>query len=349
MIISRTPYRISFLGGGTDYPAWYEKHGGCVLAAAINRYCYIFCRQLPPFFEHRHRVVYGQIEMVKTVEEIAHPAVREALRFMRIEQGLEIHHDGDLPKQSGLGTSSSFAVGLLNALHALKGEMTTPDELAREATHVERDLCGDNVGSQDQVTAAHGGFNYIRFLPGDIITVHPIIASAQRLELFQQHLMLYFTGFARVASEIAAEQIQNMPKKETELHAMQAMVQEGVSILREGHDLREFGELLREGWKLKRTLSSRISNSHIDAIYDKALAVGALGGKLCGAGGGGFLLLFVEPDKQRSVRQALKDYLHVPFSFDWLGSRIIFYQPNAQGKGPDSAIGGGDTPRRLNG
>lgn len=342
MIISRTPYRVSFFGGGTDYPVWYEKHGGCVLAAAINRYCYIFCRHLPPFFKHRHSIIYSKIELVRKVDEIVHPAVREALRLMSITEGLDIHHDGDLPKQTGLGTSSSFAVGLLNALHALKGEMTTPDQLAREATCVERDLCGDNVGSQDQVTAAHGGFNHVRFLPGGIVTVHPVVVSAERLELFQEHLMLLFTGFSRVSSEIAAEQIQNTPKRETQLHAMQAMVQEGVDILREGRELRQFGELLHEGWKLKRTLSSRISNSDIDAIYDEALAAGALGGKLCGAGGGGFLLLFVEPDKQTSVRRALKDHLHVPFSFDWLGSRIIFYQPDALGKSPDSAIGGKD-------
>lgn len=339
MIISRTPYRISFFGGGTDYPGWYEEHGGCVLAAAINRYCYITCRYLPPFFEHKHRIVYGQVEMVKTVDEIVHPAVREALRFMQIEQGLEIHHDGDLPRQSGLGTSSSFAVGLLNSLHALNGEMTTPEQLAHEATCVERDLCHDNVGSQDQVTAAHGGFNHVRFLPGNIITVHPIVLSAQRLELFQKHLMLFFTGFSRVASQIAAEQIHNIPTRDTELHAMQAMVEEGMDILRSGRDICQFGALLRESWRLKRTLSSHISNSHIDAIYDKACSAGALGGKLCGAGGGGFLLLFVEPDRQPAVREALKGYLHVPFAFDWLGSKIIFYQPNAQGKSLISAGG----------
>ncbi|NQT93010.1 MAG: kinase [Lentisphaerae bacterium] len=342
MIISRTPYRISFFGGGTDYPVWYEKHGGAVLAAAINRYCYIFCRHLPPFFKHRHSIIYSKIELVEKVDEIVHPAVREALRLMSITEGLDIHHDGDLPKQTGLGTSSSFAVGLLNALHALKGEMTTPEQLAQEATRVERDLCGDNVGSQDQVTAAHGGFNHVRFLPGGIVTVHPMIVPAERMELFQQHLVLLFTGFSRVASEIAAEQIQNTPKRETELHTIHDMVQEGVDILRDGSDLRQFGKLMHEGWKLKRTLSSRISNSEIDAIYDKALAAGALGGKLCGAGGGGFLLLFVEPDKRETVCQAMEDRLHVPFSFDWLGSRIVFYQPDARGKDADSAIGGND-------
>jgi D-glycero-alpha-D-manno-heptose-7-phosphate kinase len=342
MIISRTPYRISFFGGGTDYPVWYEKHGGAVLAAAINRYCYIFCRRLPPFFEHRHSIVYSRIELTKEVNDIAHPAVREAFRFMGVEDGLDVHHIGDLPKQTGLGTSSSFAVGLLNALHALKGEMTTPEQLAREATHIERDMCGDNVGSQDQVTAAHGGVNLIRFLPGDIITVHPVIVSAERFQLLQDHLMLLFTGFSRVASEIAAEQIRNTPKRETELRRMQDMVEEGVNILRQGRDLRGFGELLHEGWQLKRTLSNRISNADIDGIYDQARAAGALGGKLCGAGGGGFLLLFVEPEKHASVRRALSDHLHVPFSFDWLGSRIIFYQPNAPNPGQGSILPGPD-------
>lgn len=342
MIISRTPYRISFFGGGTDYPVWYEKHGGSVLAAAINRYCYIFCRPLPPFFEHRHSIIYSKIELVREVDEIRHPAVREALRLMSITEGLDIHHDGDLPKQTGLGTSSSFAVGLLNALHALKGEMTTPEQLAQEATRVERDLCGDNVGSQDQVTAAHGGFNLIRFMPGNIITVHPVLLPPERLESFQDHLMLVFTGFSRVASEIAAEQIENTPKRETELHTMQDMVEKGVDILRDGQDIRRFGELMHEGWQLKRTLSARISNDEIDAIYDEARQAGALGGKLCGAGGGGFLLLFVEPHKQESVREAMKDRLHVPFSFDWLGSRIIFYQPAERGRSPDLAIGGKD-------
>ena len=198
MIISRTPYRISFFGGGTDYPDWYLKHGGSVIATSISRYCYLTCRYLPPFFSHRHRIVYSEIESVGDVSAIKHPAVRECLKFLGIEKGVEIHHDGDLPKQSGLGTSSAFAVGLLNALHALRGEMTTPMQLATEAIHVERDLCRENVGSQDQVTAAFGGLNFIRFSSGGI-TVQPITLSLQRLKLFQEHLMLFFTGFSRTA------------------------------------------------------------------------------------------------------------------------------------------------------
>ena len=328
MIISRTPYRISFFGGGTDYPAWYEKNGGCVLATSINRYCYITCRYLPPFFQHKHRVVYSKIESTASVDEIQHPAVRECLRFLDYTDGMEIHHDGDLPKQSGLGTSSSFAVGLLHALHALRGEMVGPMQLTTEAIHVERDLCRENVGSQDQVTTAHGGLNFVEFLPGDVIKVHPLTILPGRRMLFQSHLMLLFTGFSRTASDVAAEQIQNIPKKEHELHALQQMVKEGVRILSSAGDIREFGRLMHEGWKIKRTLSSKISNAEIDTIYETALKAGALGGKLCGAGGGGFLMLFAEPDRQPAIRQALTTYLHVPFEFESDGSRIILYQPN---------------------
>lgn len=329
MIISRTPYRISFFGGGTDYPAWYEGHGGSVLAASINRYCYLTCRYLPPFFKHKHRIVYSIIEDAQTIDEIKHPAVRECLRFLNIAEGVELHHDGDLPKQTGLGTSSSFTVGLLHVLHALKGEMPTPMQLTREAIHVERNLCRENVGSQDQVTAAHGGFNLIHFAAGDRITLQPVTLSAARLECFQRHLMLFFTGFARIASEVAAEQIQNIPKKKAELASMQAMVAEGVRLLAGHNDLRDFGRLLHESWQLKRSLSQRISSVEIDRIYERARQAGALGGKLCGAGGGGFLLLFVEPDQQPAVKTALRDYLHVPFGLEWLGSQIIFFQPNS--------------------
>ena len=340
MIISRTPFRISFFGGGTDYPVWYEKHGGCVLAATINRYCYISCRYLPPFFKHRHRIVYSQIEMTRTVDEIKHPVVKEGIRFLNFSDGLEIHHDGDLPARTGIGSSSSFTVGLLHSLHALRGERATPMQLAREAIHIERDLCRENVGSQDQLLAAYGGVNHIRFQPGDIITVQPITVSADRLDLLQRHLMLFFTGFSRLATEVAAEQIKNTPRKESELSAMQAMVDEGMNILSSNEDIHSFGKLLHEGWQLKRTLSSRISNDNIDAIYDKALKAGAIGGKLCGAGGGGFLLLFVEPDRQAVLVDALKGYLHVPFEFDWLGSQIIFYQPErARGIAADHANG----------
>lgn len=327
MIISRTPYRVSFFGGGTDYPAWYREHGGAVLAAAIARYCYLTCRWLPPFFEHKSRVVYSIIESVQRVEDIQHPAVRECLQLLGIRDGIEIHHDGDLPKMTGLGTSSSFTVGLLHALHALRGEFRSKMQLATEAIHVERDLCGDRVGSQDQVSAAFGGLNHVRFAPDDSIAVEPVPLSAERLQEFQDSLLLFFTGFSRHSSEVVAEQLENVPRKNKELAEMAAMVDAGLRLLTDHGDLADFGRLLHESWLLKRSLSSRVSSPEIDAMYETARKAGALGGKITGAGGGGFLLLFVERDRQPAVRQALAHLLHVPFDLDHSGSQIIFSNP----------------------
>ena len=327
MIISRTPYRVSFFGGGTDYPAWYRDHGGAVLSAAIARYCYITCRWLPPFFAHKSRIVYSIIEDIQRVEDIQHPAVREALLYLGIRDGIEIHHDGDLPKMTGLGTSSSFAVGLLHALHALRGEFRSKMQLAEEAIHVERDRCGDRVGSQDQVSAAFGGLNHVRFAPDDSIAVEPVPLPAERMAAFQDSLLLFFTGFSRYSSEVVAEQLQNVPNKNKELSEMAAMVDEGLRILADGGDLADFGRLLHESWLLKRSLSSRVSTPEIDAMYETARKAGAIGGKITGAGGGGFLLLYVEPDRQPAVRQALSHLLHVPFDLDHAGSQIIFSNP----------------------
>ncbi len=327
MIISRTPYRVSFFGGGTDYPAWYREHGGAVLAAGIARYCYLTCRWLPPFFEHKSRVVYSIIEDVHRVEEIRHPAVRECLLDLDIRDGIEIHHDGDLPKMTGLGTSSSFTVGLLHALHALRNETRTPLQLATEAIHVERDRCGDRVGSQDQVSAAFGGLNHIRFAPDDSIAVTPVALPAERMAEFQDSLLLFFTGFSRYSSEVVAEQLQNIPQKGAELAEMAAMVDQGLDILTKGSDLSDFGRLLHESWMLKRSLSGRVSTPEIDAMYAAARQAGAVGGKITGAGGGGFLLLYVEPDRREAVRQALASLLHVPFDLDHAGSQIIFSNP----------------------
>jgi D-glycero-alpha-D-manno-heptose-7-phosphate kinase len=327
MIISRTPYRVSFFGGGTDYPAWYRDHGGAVLAAAIARYCYITCRWLPPFFEHKSRIVYSIMESVRRVEEIQHPAVREALLDLGIRDGIEIHHDGDLPKMTGLGTSSSFAVGLLHALHALRGEYRSKLQLAEEAIHIERDRCGDRVGSQDQVTAACGGLNHIRFAPDDSISVSPVSLPAERMQEFQDSLLLFFTGFSRLSTEVVAEQLDNIPRKQKELTEMAAMVDQGLRILTAGRDLADFGRLLHESWRLKRSLSARVSSPEIDAMYATARQAGAIGGKIAGAGGGGFLLLFVERDRQAAVRQALRHLLHVPFDLDHAGSQIIFSNP----------------------
>ncbi|NCA82487.1 MAG: kinase [Opitutae bacterium] len=327
MIISRTPYRVSFFGGGTDYPAWYREHGGAVLAAGIARYCYITCRWLPPFFAHKSRIVYSIIEDVMKAEEIQHPAVRESLLHLGIREGIEIHHDGDLPKMTGLGTSSSFTVGLLHALHALRGEFRSKMQLATEAIHVERDRCGDRVGSQDQVSAAFGGLNHIRFAPDDALSVEPVPLPAARMAQLQDSLLLFFTGFSRYSSEVVAEQLQNVPQKGKELSEMAAMVGQGLHLLTGGGDLADFGRLLHEGWRLKRSLSSRVSTPEIDAMYETARKAGAIGGKITGAGGGGFLLLYVEPERQPAVRKALSRLLHVPFDLDHSGSQIIFSNP----------------------
>ncbi len=325
MIISRTPFRISFFGGGTDYPAWYREHGGAVLATSINKYCYISCRYLPPFFDYKSRIVYSKLEFVKHASEIQHPAVRAALQFLKIDDGVEIHHDGDLPARTGLGSSSTFTVGLLHSLYALRGQMASKMQLARDAIHVEHDLLHESVGAQDQVITAHGGLNRIDFAPDDTFSLHPIILKKDRLVALQSHCMLIFTGFTRFASEIAAEQIEKTPERKPELSAMFQMVDEATRILRGSGDLAEFGRLLHENWGLKRRLSSRISTTEIDAIYEAGRQAGALGGKLLGAGGGGFLLLFARPEDQGRIRSKLEKLLHVPFRFESLGSQIIHY------------------------
>lgn len=325
MILSRTPFRISFFGGGTDYPAWYSQHGGAVVAAAINHYCYLSCRRLPPFFEHRYRLAYSQLETTRSVDEIKHPAIRACLQHMQVPEGLEIHHDSDLPKQSGLGTSSSFAVGMLHALHRMRGESPSALQLAEEAIHVERVLCGENVGSQDQVTAAFGGLNRISFGRDGSLGVTPLALPDDRRTLFNQHLMLFFTGFSRIASDVVVEQLQNLPQRERQLREMGQMVDHAIDLLKAPRNsLADFGRLMHEGWQLKRSLSSRISNGEIDEAYETARRHGALGGKLCGAGGGGFLLLFAEPAQQAAIRLGLSRLLHVPFEFDFTGSQIIF-------------------------
>lgn len=325
MIISKTPFRISFFGGGTDYPVWYRENSGAVLVTAIDKYCYITCRYLPPFFEHKHRIVYSKIENVKYLNEIQHPAVKSILEFCKIDKGIEIHHDGDLPARAGLGSSSSFTVGLLHSLYALKGYIISEGQLAKEAIYIEREILKENVGSQDQVAVAYGGFNKIIFNKDDEFRVEPITVKKERIQQLQDHLMLIFTGFSRYASDIAKEQIKNTPNKKKELSIMQQMVDEAIDILNDDRDILEFGKLLYEAWRIKKSLSDKISNSVVDEIYDMALRAGALGGKLLGAGGGGFMLLFVPPERQQKIREMLKDLLEVGFSFDNEGSRIIYY------------------------
>jgi D-glycero-alpha-D-manno-heptose-7-phosphate kinase len=325
MIISRTPFRISFFGGGTDYPIWYKENSGSVLATTINKYCYITTRYLPPFFDHNSRIIYSKVEEVRRVDEIAHPAVRECLRYMNIDKGVELHHDGDLPARTGLGSSSSFTVGLLHALYALKGSMPTKRQLALEAIHLEQNVMKENVGSQDQVLAAFGGFNLIEFGGPDQVRVQPVTLSAERLRDFQDRMILFFTGFSRTASEIAAEQVRNTPNKKEELKSLHQMVGRALEILNSKRDLSEFGKLLHESWLIKRGLSDKITTPRIDEIYTAARDTGALGGKLLGAGGGGFMLIFAPPESHARIKERLKKLLCVPFRFEGLGSQIIFY------------------------
>jgi len=328
MIITRTPYRMSFFGGGTDYPAWFREHGGSVLATTVNKYCYISCRNLPPFFEHRSRIVYSRIENVTSNDDIQHPAVRGVLKFLGVNDGLEIHHDGDLPARTGLGSSSAFTVGLLHAVQALKGMMPTKMELARDAIHVEQEILRESVGCQDQVLAAFGGLVKIDFESTGGIGVNPVVLTAHRENELQSHLLLFFTGFARTASEIAQEQINRVALLTKELTELNAMVKEAQSVLCSGQDIGEFGRLLHESWTVKRSLTPRIATAAIDEIYDAARHAGALGGKLMGAGGGGFMMLFARPEHHEGIKQALRDFLHVPFGFETGGSQIIVYQPD---------------------
>lgn len=327
MIISRTPFRISFFGGGTDYPDWFKDNQGAVLATTIDKYCYITARYLPPFFEHRSRIIYSKMEHVVNVDEIDHPSVRETLRFLNIEKGVEIHHDGDLPARAGLGSSSSFTVGLLNSLYALKGIMPTKEQLAKEAIHIEQNMIRENVGCQDQILAAYGGLNLIEF-GHEGPKVRRVTLAPEKINMLESHVMMFFTGFARIASEVAAHQIRNIPNKTSELKTMCGLVYTAMDALNQGN-FKKFGELLHESWMIKRGLTDKITNAMIDETYAKARAAGALGGKIMGAGGGGFIMIYAEPDKQPAVRAALKHLLEIPVCFETLGSQIIFYQPNS--------------------
>lgn len=337
MIISRTPYRLSFFGGGTDYPQWYLREEGAVLSTTIDKYCYVSCRYLPPFFNIKHRIVWSHIETVSSIGEILHPAVREGLRFLGFDdsQGVEIQHQGDLPARSGIGSSSSFSVGLVKALTGLKGGMLGKMELARQAVTLEQEILRETVGCQDQVAAAFGGFNFIRFLRDGQIHVEPLTLSAGRLAELEQHLILLYTGTSRFGSEIAKNVTNNFSFRFAELTEMRAMVDKGLDILSGTRSLDEFGKLLHKSWMLKRALSDEISNFTIDEIYKKALDNGAIGGKLSGAGGSGFMLFYVPIPKQAHFLLAMNPYLCVPFGFTQSGSSIIYYD------GSDRRISGG--------
>lgn len=328
MIITSTPMRISFFGGGTDYPIWYREHGGSVLSTTIDKSCFITCRWLPPFFEYHSRISYTKVENVDRNQSIQHPSVRACLEHLGIKEGVEIHHIADLPARTGLGTSSAFTVGLLLGLYALRNQMRDKRDLASEAIHVEQELLHEAVGAQDQVSAAYGGFNHINFGTDGAIDVKRILTSQERLAQLQEHLALYFTGFSRIASEIAQEQLKMTPHKVRELNQMLQLVDEAEKIVTNPQrDLKDFGHLLHESWQIKRSLTQKISNPEIDAIYQAGLEAGALGGKLLGAGGGGFMLFFVPPEKREALRQRLKKLLCVPFKFSNKGGEVVVYEP----------------------
>jgi D-glycero-alpha-D-manno-heptose-7-phosphate kinase len=325
LILSKTPYRISFFGGATDYPKWYREHGGAVLSTSIDKYCYISCRFHTPFSaDTRHRIVWSHIENVSTIAEILHPAVREALRWLGFddEQGVEIHHQADLRARAGIGSSSSFAVGLINALTALRGERLEQSELALKAIELEQDVLGDNVGSQDQVAAAHGGLNVIRFHRNGEIEVEPVeISDARRRELASR-LLLVYTGSSRLSSKIAAAVLRGMGDHGAALRRLHAMVDEGRKALVDG-DLDDFGHLLNESWMLKRELGSGVSNPEIDSIYESAVKHGALGGKLLGAGGTGFMVFYVPHGDRKRVEEVLDRFARVPVGFESDGTQLL--------------------------
>lgn len=326
MIICRTPFRISFFGGGTDYPVWYKENGGSVISATINKYSYITARWLPPFFDYKYRVRYFQQEHAATLDDIQHPSVRECARYLKIEDGLEIVHNADLPARSGLGSSSTFTVGMLHTLHTLQNYMPTKRELALQAIHVEQELIGEAVGSQDQTAAAFGGLNQIKFDSVREIDVNPIIVSQERLQDLQDNLLLCFTGFARTASEVAKSQIAETPKIMNELRTMQSLCDEALSCLvNRQAPVSDLGKLLHEQWLIKRGLTKQISNDKIDEIYDTAMKCGALGGKLLGAGGGGFMLFYAPKERHAAIQDALNKKMFVPFRFEFTGSKIVYF------------------------
>ena len=326
MIITKTPFRMSFFGGGTDMEEYFRENGGAVISTTFDKYCYVTVRHLPPFFEYSTDVTYSKSERVTSVEEIKHPAVRNAMKMLDMHE-LRLTYDADLPARSGLGTSSSFAVGMLNAFYALKGKYADKKKLADEAIYLERVLCGEAGGWQDQIAAAYGGLNRINF-SSDGYEVLPIIISTERREQLNNNLMMFFTGFTRFSSDVQKAAASHSEDKLSKLREMYGLVDEAEKILTDKRaDLDDFGRLLDHTWRLKRGTSRVVSTESIDGLYEKGLSAGALGGKLLGAGGGGFLLFYVRPEKQDSVRRALDGLLEIPFRFESDGSRVIHYTP----------------------
>jgi D-glycero-alpha-D-manno-heptose-7-phosphate kinase len=334
MAISRTPYRVSFFGGGTDYPAWYRRHGGAVLSMAIDKHCYIGTGFLPPFFGIRHRIIWSHIEAVSAISEILHPAVRVGLQTLGFDdtQGIELFHQGDLPARSGIGSSSAFAVGLINVLNAMRGKSLDAHALAKAATDLEQNKLKESVGCQDQIASAYGGINVIKFETDDSFSVTPLDLSDARRGGLENWLMLFYTGSSRISSDFAKKLISNLDANAAHMRRMREMVEVAVEMLHAGR-LADFGELLHESWKLKRRLAEGTSTTTIDRIYDDARRAGALGGKLLGAGGTGFMVFVVPPDRQPAVREALSHLITVPVSVDFTGSTIVYRKEELLGAG----------------
>ncbi len=328
MVISKTPFRMSFFGGGTDLESYFNEYGGAVLSTTFDKYCYVNVRHLPPFFNYTNEFSYSKIERVTEIDDIMHPAIRNAMKMMDL-QDIRLTYEADLPARSGLGTSSSFAVGMLNAFYALNGQYADSRKLADEAIYLERVLCNEAGGWQDQIAAAFGGFNRIEF-KNSKYEVYPVIVSLERKTQLNGNLMMFFTGFSRFSSDVQKANGLDKSSKVKQLQEMYSLVAEAEKVLTgETKDLNEFGRLLDYTWKLKRTTGAAVSTDSIDSLYQKGIEAGALGGKLLGAGGGGFLVFYVEPDKQQEVKAALSDLLYIPFKFEEGGSRIIYYAPES--------------------
>jgi len=324
LFISRTPYRISFFGGGSDYPEWYKQNGGSVLSTTIDKYCYLTCRFQPTFFEKKHRIVWSYIEKIDTIAEILHPAVREGLKFLGFndERGIEIHHQGDLPARTGIGSSSSFSVGLINALTALKGGIISKQDLSEKAIYLERDILKETGGVQDQYAAAYGGFNRIVFNK-EGVKILPVMVSENILNKLCSNLILVYSGSSRFSSDVSKSLVNNLSKKEKYLTYMVDQVEKGEKLIKEGK-LDEFGNLLDEAWNLKKQLSESITSPEVEELYEQGIKAGALGGKLIGGGSAGFVLFYVPCSKQISFKKALNKFIKIPFKFDYEGSKIIY-------------------------
>lgn len=326
MIITKTPFRMSFFGGGTDMPSFFNEHGGSVISTTFDKYCYVNVRHMPPFHPYVSELVHNRFERVNDIEEIEHPLIRECMRLHDIHE-IRLTYEGDLPARTGLGTSSTFAVGMLNAFCALKGKMMSHRQLAEEAIRVERDILHEHGGWQDQIAAAYGGLNRIDFKDGNF-SVHPIIISPERKKELNENLLLFYTGVQRFSSEIQADTFAKPVDKIKQLLNMLALVDDAEKILTDKDaSLNEFGKLLDTTWKLKRGTGSKVSNGSIDELYNIAIKAGALGGKLLGAGGGGFLLFYCEKDKQKNLKNALENLMIVPFNFENDGAQVLYYAP----------------------